>query len=109
MDEVRESFRRYDLLDDRVAFLPGWFRDTLPGAPIEHLAVLRVDADMYGSTMGALEALYPRLSPGGFAIVDDYGAVAACRAAVDDFRARAGIAEELVEIDWTGVYWRRGR
>ena len=54
--------------------------------------------------MIALESLYPKLSPSGYAIVDDYAAP--CRAAVDDFRARHAIAEPLEEIDWTGVYWR---
>jgi O-methyltransferase len=108
LDDVRENFRRYGLLDDRVRFLEGWFRDTLPGAPVEQLAVLRLDADMYESTIVALEALYPRLEPGGFLIVDDYGALpAGAGQATDDFRAQAGIDDELVAIDWTGVFWRR--
>jgi O-methyltransferase len=108
-DDVRETFRRYGLLDDQVRFLKGWFRDTLPSAPIERLAVLRLDGDMYESTMQALDALYPKLSPGGFAIVDDYGAIPACRQATDDYRARHGIGEPLQAIDWTGVFWRRSR
>jgi O-methyltransferase len=107
LEEVRANFERYGLLDDRVRFLPGWFRDTLPSAPIEALAVLRLDGDMYESTIVALRALYPKVSPGGYVIVDDYGAVPACRRAVEDFRAEHGVAEPLVEIDWTGTYWRR--
>ncbi|MEZ5165388.1 MAG: TylF/MycF/NovP-related O-methyltransferase [Acidimicrobiales bacterium] len=106
-DEVRANFERYGLLDDRVRFLEGWFRDTLPAAPIDRLAVLRLDGDMYESTIDALEALYPKLSVGGFVIVDDYGAWEPCRAACTDFRARHGITDEIVEIDWTGVHWRR--
>ncbi len=107
VDQVRDNFRRYGLLDDQVRFLPGWFRDTLPTAPIEALSVLRLDGDMYESTIEALEALYPKVSPGGFCIVDDYGAVPGCRAAVDDYRAAHGIGEQVVDVDWTGVYWRR--
>jgi O-methyltransferase len=109
LSTVQENFRRYGLLDDRVRFLEGWFEDTLPTAPVERIAVLRLDGDMYGSTIVALRSLYPKLSVRGYAIVDDYGAVPACRAAVDDFRAEQGITEELVEIDWTGVCWRRER
>jgi O-methyltransferase len=41
LDEVRRNFEKYDLLDEQVRFLPGWFRDTLPTAPIEELAVIR--------------------------------------------------------------------
>ena len=106
-DEVRANFARYGLLDDQVRFLEGFFQDTLAGAPIEQLAVARLDGDMYESTIVALEALYPKLSPGGYMIVDDYGAVGACSEAVDDYRRDHGITEPLVEIDWSGVYWQR--
>ena len=104
---VQDNFARYGMLDERVRFLPGWFRDTLPAAPIERLAVLRLDGDLYESTIDALDALYPRLSPGGYCIVDDFGAIPACRQAVEDYRARHGITEPLVPVDWTCVYWRR--
>ncbi len=109
LDQVKANFARYGLLDDQVRFLPGWFRDTLPTAPVECLSVLRLDGDMYESTMVALECLYDKLSVGGYAIVDDYGAVPGCRSAVDEFRDRYGLTEKLVRIDWTGVYWRRAR
>lgn len=106
-DLVRANFARYGLLDDQVRFLEGWFRDTLPNAPIDRLAVMRLDGDLYESTMDALEALYPKLSPGGYVIVDDYGAIDACRQAVQDYRGRLGIDDPIIEIDWTGVFWQR--
>jgi O-methyltransferase len=109
MEQVQENFRRYGLLDEQVHFLKGWFAETLPSAPFERLAVARLDGDMYGSTMDALRALYPKLSPGGYLIVDDYGAVAACRKAVEDFRSEHGIRDAIQPIDWTGVYWQRSR
>lgn len=93
LGEVQANFAKYGLLDDRVRFLPGWFHDTLPTALIEALAVARLDGDMYVSTIDALEELYPRLSMGGFVIIDDYGGLESCRAATDDFRARHGITE----------------
>ncbi len=62
---------------------------------------------MYESTIVALEALYPKLSPGGYIIVDDYGGIVQCKQAVNDFRAKYRIAEEIVPVDHTGVYWRR--
>lgn len=105
-DEVENNFRKYGLLDDKVVFLKGWFKDTLPNAPIEKLAVLRLDGDMYGSTMDALTNLYPKLSKGGFCIIDDY-ALHGCRKAVDDFRAENGIYAEMKVVDWTGRYWRK--
>jgi O-methyltransferase len=105
--EVEANFERYGLLDERVHFIEGWFRDTLPSAPVESLALLRLDGDLYESTFVALEALYPKVSPGGFVIVDDYGGLEACRLAVDDFRADYGIDEPIVPVDWTGVHWRK--
>lgn len=107
VEEVRDNFRRYDLLDDQVRFLVGWFSETLPSAPVERLAVLRLDGDMYASTMDALDALYDKLSPGGYVIVDDYGAVPGCAQAITDFRAARGITDEIETIDWAGVFWRK--
>ena len=107
IDEVRENFRRYDLLDSQVEFLKGWFSETLHAAPIDRLAVLRVDGDMYGSTMDVLSALYDKVSVGGYVVVDDYGAVTSCRQAVEDFRAMRSIDSPIDWIDWTGIVWRR--
>ncbi|HKN48645.1 MAG TPA: TylF/MycF family methyltransferase [Actinomycetota bacterium] len=105
--QVEDNFRRYGLLDDQVKFLVGWFADTLPGAPIERLAVLRLDGDMYGSTIQALESLYDKLSKGGYVIVDDY-TLKGCRAATDDFRRDRGISDEPIVIDRSGaVYWEK--
>lgn len=107
LEEVKENFAKYDLLDDQVRFLKGWFKDTLPAAPIKQLAVLRLDGDMYESTMDALVSLYPKLSIGGYLIVDDYGYIASCRQAVHDYRDAHGIDDEIRWIDSDGVYWRR--
>jgi O-methyltransferase len=109
IEEVRQNFRAYDLLDDQVKFLPGWFKDTLPKAPIEKLAIARLDGDMYESTMDALVSLYPKLSVGGFLIVDDYGVVPACQLATHDFREKHGIREEIKRVDSAAVCWRRER
>jgi O-methyltransferase len=106
-EQVRANFERYGLLDERVRFIAGWFKDTLHDAPVERIAVLRLDGDLYESTIQALDALYPRLSPGGFCIVDDYLAVKACEQAVTDYRAKHGISAEIVDIDGTGVFWRK--
>lgn len=109
LEQVQDNFRRYGLLDDQVQFLKGWFKDTLPGAPIAQVAVLRLDGDMYESTMDALRALYARVADGGYVIVDDYHAVAGCRQAVHDFMQAEYPSEPLTihEIDGTGVYWQR--
>ncbi len=107
--EVRASFQRFGLLDDRVRFLEGRFADTLPAVADRTWAVVRVDGDMYESTIDALSRLWPGVAPGGFVIVDDYGAVGACRQAVDEFRAQHGIDAPLHMVDWTGAWWRRER
>jgi O-methyltransferase len=107
LDQVKANFSRYGLLDERVLFLKGWFKDTLPVAPVERLAILRVDGDMYSSTMDSLLNLYPKLSAGGYAIIDDYGEIETCRKAVDDFRTGNKIEAPLSLIDLSGVYWKK--
>jgi O-methyltransferase len=70
-------------------------------------AVLRLDGYLYESSIQVLEGFYPRLSVGGFCIVDDYGAMLSCRGAVEDFRRGHGVEEPLVDIDGKGVLWRK--
>ena len=106
---VQENFRRYALLDQQVEFIVGWFKDTLPKARIEKLAILRLDGDMYESTMDALTALYDKVSIGGFIIVDDYGMFKSCSGAVSDFRSARKISDTIFDIDGTGVYWQKLR
>jgi hypothetical protein len=108
LEQVKANFERYGLLDDRVQFLKGWFKDTLPNAPIEQLSVLRLDGDYYESTIQILEALYHKVTPGGFVIVDDYLHLETCQQAVDDFRTAFGIEDEILKVDWNSVYWRVG-
>jgi O-methyltransferase len=106
IEQVRHNFERYGLMDDQVGFIVGWFRDTLAEAPVKNLAVLRLDGDLYESTIQALEPLYPKLSVGGYCIIDDYN-IDACARAVTDYRQVHGIGEEILDIDGMGAYWRK--
>jgi O-methyltransferase len=104
--EVKENFARYDLLDSQVVFVEGFFADTLPGLDAGPFALIRLDGDMYEATILALDSLYPKLTPGGYVVIDDYS-IESCRRAVIDFRERERITAPLEEIDWTGVFWRK--
>lgn len=108
LEQVKANFACYGLLDEQVHFLKGWFKDTLPTAPITQLAVVRLDGDMYESTIDAMKALYPKLSVGGYLIVDDY-CISSCAQAIHDYRNQHGISDEIIPIDGTGVYWRRSK
>jgi O-methyltransferase len=107
LERVRENFGRYDLLDDQVRFLAGWFADTLPTAPIDRIAVLHLDADLHESTTDVLDALEPKVSAGGFVIVDDYGTFEQCRRAVDEYRAEHSITDPIEAVDADCVCWRK--
>ena len=104
---VQDNFRTYDLLSDGVRFVPGWFAESLPAAPVGHLAILRLDADLYSSTYDVLSTMYDRVSVGGYVVIDDYWAFQACRMAVHDFLAERGIEPRLRRIDWAAVFWRK--
>jgi len=108
LESVQANFAKYELLDERVRFVKGWFKDSLPSAPIERLAILRIDGDMYESTMDALRSLYPKLSEGGYLLVDDYQpSTKGCIQAVDDFRRTMGITDPIHRVDYSGIYWQR--
>jgi hypothetical protein len=106
LEALQAVFKKYGLLDDQVRFLQGMFKDTLPGAPIERISLLRMDGGAGESTMDVLNNLYWKISRGGFLLVDDYGALPTCRAAIHDFRERHKITEQMVPVDWSGVYWK---
>lgn len=107
LDEVKGTFYRYGLLDDRVIFLKGDFATTLADAPIERLAILRLDGDTYGSAHTSLHALYDKLSPGGSMILDDYFHFRDNKRAIDAFRSERGSTDPIVRIDDYGGYWLR--
>jgi Macrocin-O-methyltransferase (TylF) len=105
-NRVEANFRRFGLMDDRVRFLEGWFCDTLPGAPIDKLAVLRLDGDLYSSTMDALVSLYPKVNKGGFVIVDDYFGWPGCNRAIHEYLLSRGESPAIQAIDEDAAYWR---
>ncbi|MBB3053124.1 hypothetical protein FHS23_004167 [Prauserella isguenensis] len=106
-ETVEENFRSYGLLDDRVAFLSGWFEDTLPAAPIDRIALLRMDADLRSSTTSILTNLYDKVSLGGIIVVDDYS-LPMCSDAVREFRDQRDITDPIHSIDDDAVWWRKG-
>jgi O-methyltransferase/8-demethyl-8-(2,3-dimethoxy-alpha-L-rhamnosyl)tetracenomycin-C 4'-O-methyltransferase len=107
LDEVKDNFVRYGLLDDQVVFVKGFFSDTLPSLNAGPFCLMRLDGDYYESTYVALEALYPKLSPGGFVILDDVNFIPPCRQAVMDYRSRMGITAVMHDIDWNAGWWQK--
>ena len=106
IEDVKNNFKLYGVLDDKVKFLKGWFKDTLPNTQIKKLSILRLDGDMYESTWEILENLYDKLSVGGYAIVDDYN-LSTCKAAIDKFRKENNITDKIQLIDGAGVFWQK--
>ena len=104
-EEVRANFRKFGVSTDNVDFLPGWFEDTLPTLVNRSLAILRMDGDMYSSSTHILSALFDRVTPGGFVIVDDYHLQGA-RLAVHDFLDERGLSPEILHIDGMAAYFR---
>ncbi|HKO96202.1 MAG TPA: TylF/MycF family methyltransferase [Pyrinomonadaceae bacterium] len=107
LEEVQSNFARYGLLDEQVVFLKGFFKDTLPTLETGPFAVIRLDGDLYESIYLSLEALYPKLSPGGFAIIDDFNFLPPCTQAVLDYRAQNGITAPMYEVDWSASWWQK--
>jgi O-methyltransferase len=107
LEEVQHNFQTYDLMDDQVVFVKGFFVDTLPKMPVKKIAILRLDGDMYMSTMDILNNLYDKVSVGGYILVDDYTDLPNCKRAVDDFRESRGITDEIKMMPMTGVWWKK--
>jgi hypothetical protein len=107
LEEVKHNFNLFNLNLENVIFVKGWFKDTLHTLPTNQISVLRLDGDMYQSTMDGLNALYDKVSNGGFIIIDDYG-LEGCRKAVDDFRTWRNIKSPMIQInDCKKMYWQK--
>lgn len=108
LETVMENFSAYGLEGSNIVYLKGWFKDTLSDTRTEKIALLRMDGDLYESTIDILHALYDKVSPGGVVIIDDYNAIPACKKAVEDyFISRNETVPQLMQIDWTGVWFRK--
>ncbi len=104
-EKVEKNFKSFDLPDDKVILLKGWFKNTLPTLEVEKFSLLRLDGNLYESTHLAQKYLYPKVFSRGYVIVDDYNAFSYCKAAVDTFRKENKIEEPLIKIDKEAIYW----
>lgn len=118
-ETVRKSFEKYNLLSDDVFFIEGYFEHTMSELAKEdfQLAVLRLDGDMYTSTLSVLENMYDKVSPGGYIIVDDF-CLELCRQAVYEFRDKRKITDPILSATtWQSngvsypsiVFWKKSQ
>jgi hypothetical protein len=110
--QVQHNFELYGMLDAQVQFLEGYFADTLPTARVGPLAVLRMDGDLFSSTTDVLVNLYPKLSPGGYVIIDDWQLPA--RQATEAYRETHQISEPVLPVEGSlhggqpvSAFWRK--
>jgi O-methyltransferase len=99
IEDVRSNLGTTGYPSERMIYVKGPVEQTIPGTSPQAIALLRLDTDWYESTRHELIHLYPRLSPGGVLIIDDYGHWQGARKAVDEY---FGGRQFLSRIDYTG-------
>jgi hypothetical protein len=103
LQDVRGSIARYGIDTAGIRFVEGFFKDSLPQLQVDAIALLRLDADSYESTMHILENLYSKVSAGGVILVDDCH-LPGCVAALLEFRKSRAITSPMHEAG-KNVYW----
>lgn len=107
-EKVEAAFKRYNLLDNQVEFHKGYFRESLPNfrksTGNRSIALLRLDGDMYESTMDILFNLADFLSPGACVVVDDWF-ISECQKAMKEFFDLHHMNPTIVPIDYHSVYF----
>jgi hypothetical protein len=114
LDQVQQNMDTWRVNKDLLVYHKGWVQEVLPvDAPkMGPIAVLRVDVDLYDSTVPVFEWLYPLVSPGGYIISDDWGeagAIPARLAVLKYFSDRGLPAPEVTRIPEiiSTVWWRK--
>ncbi len=108
--DVERLFRRAGLWDKQVRILRGALEDTIPQNNISSLSLVHIDVDFFEPTYAALSLTYPKLSVGGYVIIDDYGVPSFnCKDAVDQYRREHGITEPIHMISDFIAYWKKER
>lgn len=102
LDFVEASVNSVGYDPRKTHFIKGKVEDTIPDQAPETISLLRLDTDWYESTRHELIHLFPRLSPGGVIIIDDYGHWKGARKAVDSYIQENKIKILLNRIDYTG-------
>ncbi len=95
LEDFRESIRMTGCPQGNIAISKGFFEDTLPSFEPPPIAVLRLDADWYASTMICLERLWDHVLVGGLVLIDDYYAWDGCAKAVHAFLAKREAPERI--------------
>jgi len=99
LEQVKANMGRCAYPDTRVHFHKGLVQDTLPQNDSEAIALLRLDTNLYESTVTECRELIPKLSVGGVLIVDDYFRWLGQQKAVDEFLRENDQSMLLVRID----------
>nr|MBV6630673.1 class I SAM-dependent methyltransferase [Oceanococcus sp. HetDA_MAG_MS8] len=100
--EVVQLLKSTGYPEDRLRFVQGMVEETLPQNAPNQLALCRLDTDWYESTRHEMVHLYPRLSPGGVLLLDDYGCFPGVRLAVDEYLTKEKPGSYLHRIDECG-------
>jgi O-methyltransferase len=94
-DEFAATMARVRLPATQLHVHKGFFESTFPAVDVPPVALLRLDADWYRSTMICLEKFWDRLLPGALVLIDDYYAWEGCRKAIHAFLAQRGAVEAI--------------
>jgi O-methyltransferase len=100
--DVRQNLEGTGYPASHLHFVKGKVEDTIPRNAPDQISILRLDTDWYESTRHELIHLFPRLAKNGILIIDDYGAWAGARKAVDEYFAAHDVKPFLARIDNTG-------
>ena len=107
LSDMLTGFERYELMEENIKPLVGFFCDTLKKADIARIALLISDSDLYESTLETLEMCYPKLVKGGCVLIDDYQLLEDCRLATETYRLQQQVVDPIKLFDNSAIYWHK--
>ncbi len=103
VDEFRATISRTRFDPAKLHIHKGFFANSFGAVTPPPIAVLRLDADWYKSTMECLDKFWDHLLPGGIVLIDDYHDWDGCSRAVHDFLSKRGARERILQGPYAGI------
>lgn len=104
---VESNFEKFGIPTSNVYLVKGKFEDSIKNVDIPKISILHLDCDYYDSTLLMIEKYYPKITKGGYIIINNYYyEYIHAKIAVDEYRGKNNITNPVIKLGEKYGYWK---